>query len=42
MGKNYMHDLGFSDDDITQGKDDEDADLYVFRKPNNNNKKDDE
>ncbi|MBQ1414157.1 MAG: hypothetical protein IIY93_13335 [Clostridia bacterium] len=32
MGRNHMHDLGFSDKDIEQGQDDEDADLYVFRK----------
>lgn len=41
VGRNHMHDLGFTDDDIRQGKDDDDADMYVFRKPNNS-KKDDE
>lgn len=35
VGKNHMKDLGFDDDDITQGKDDADADMYVFRKSNN-------
>lgn len=32
MGRNHMHDLGFSDEDIEQGQDDEDAEYYVFRK----------
>ncbi|MGN0475570.1 MAG: hypothetical protein ACI4IJ_10815 [Acutalibacteraceae bacterium] len=38
IGRNHMHDLGFSDDDITHGKDDDDADMYVFRKPNRSKK----
>lgn len=41
MGRNHMHELGFTDDDITQGKDDEDADMYVFRKPNKRQNTDD-
>ena len=41
IGRNHMHDLGFSDDDITHGKDDDDADMYVFRTPNKR-KKDEE
>ena len=32
MGRNYMHDLGFSDDDINRGQDDADAEFFVFRK----------
>lgn len=32
MGRNHMRDLGFDDDDIENGQDDEDADLYIFRK----------
>lgn len=40
VGRNHMHDLGFTDDDIRQGKDDDDADMYVFRKPNNSKKGD--
>ena len=32
VGRNHMHDLGFSDEDIEQGQDDEDAEYYVFRK----------
>lgn len=38
MGRNHMHDLGFNDDDITRGKDDDDSDMYVFREPNNRQK----
>ena len=34
MGRNYMRDLGFSDDDIKRNQDDADKELYVFRKPN--------
>lgn len=34
MGRNYMHDLGFTDEDIKHGQDDPDKELYVFRKPN--------
>ena len=33
MGRNYMHDLGFTDEDINHGQDDADKELYVFRKP---------
>lgn len=39
IGRNHMHELGFNDDDINQGKDNADADLYVFRKPNNHGKR---
>lgn len=38
MGRNYMHDLGFSDDDIKRNQDDADRELYVFRKPNDRKK----
>ena len=38
VGRNHMHELGFTDDDIKQGKDDDDADMYVVRKPNNHSK----
>ena len=34
MGRNYMRDLGFSDDDIKRNQDDADKELYVFRKQN--------
>lgn len=34
MGRNHMHDLGFSDEDIKHNQDDADKDLYVFRKAN--------
>lgn len=37
MGRNHMHELGFDDEDIENGQDDEDADLYVFRKKNKHN-----
>ena len=40
MGRNHMHDLGFSDEDINRGQDDADADLYVFRKKQMKNKDD--
>lgn len=40
MGRNYMRDLGFSDDDIKRGQDDADAELYVFRERNESHKKD--
>ena len=40
MGRNYMHDLGFSDEDINRNKDDADRELYVFRKPIERNNKD--
>lgn len=39
MGRNYMHDLGFTDDDINRGQDDPDKDMYVFRKTADHNKK---
>ena len=39
MGRNYMHDLGFSDKDIDGGQDDADRELYVFRKPTDEKKK---
>lgn len=42
MGRNHMHDLGFSDEDINRGQDDEDADLYVFRQRQSREKKDEE
>ncbi len=32
IGRNHMYELGFDDDDIENGQDDADADLYVFRK----------
>ena len=35
IGRNHMHELGFDDDDIENGQDDADADLYVFRKKKN-------
>ncbi len=38
VGRNHMHDLGFTDEDIKQDQDDADADMYVFRKQNNHNK----
>lgn len=40
MGRNHMRDLGFTDEDINRGQDDADADLYVFRKKQENNRKD--
>lgn len=40
MGRNHMHELGFDDNDIQSGQDDEDADLYVFRKKNDRSKGD--
>ena len=40
MGRNYMRDLGFSDEDINRNKDDADRELYVFRKPIERNNKD--
>jgi hypothetical protein len=39
MGRNYMHDLGFSDEDIDRGQDDPDKELYVFRKAADKKKK---
>lgn len=31
MGRNYMRNLGFDDEDINRGQDDADAEFYIFR-----------
>ena len=40
IGRNHMHDLGFTDEDMAAGKDDDDEDMYVFRKSNRDIRKD--
>ena len=34
MGRNYMREMGFTDEDIRRNQDDADRELYVFRKEN--------
>ena len=34
MGRNYMREMGFTDEDIRRNQDDADKELYVFRKEN--------
>ncbi len=41
IGRNHMHDLGFNDDVINHKQDDADADMYVFRKKQDHQKKED-